>query len=72
MKINLHKILIRLCRDLNIDDRTCNYLTTRLNAEGYKFLTVTLPKLGKFLLRSIELGGIYYARKEDPDRKSVV
>lgn len=66
MKLDIHAISSHLYSDLGIDDDVRSYLLRRINSEGVKFATCTLPKLGKFILRAIELGSLAKARIEDP------
>lgn len=49
-------LLQAIAVDCGCDPFTVSYLTKRLQNEGVRFLTVTLPKLGKSVLRSLELG----------------
>lgn len=42
--------------DCDLDSYTVQYVLTRLRNEGVHFWTVTLPKLAKYILSSIELG----------------
>lgn len=51
---------LKLARDVGLDTPTVRYCLKRLAAEGIQFLTVTLPKLSKAVLRSLELG--YFKR----------
>lgn len=45
-----------LAKDLDIDPFTVRYCLGRLEKEGMRFLTVTLPKLTKSVLHSLECG----------------
>lgn len=60
MYLNIDKLFTCLLRDLCIDNVSRDYLVRRLNAEGTKFLTVTLPGLWKTTLFSIERGFFDY------------
>lgn len=60
MYLNIDKLFACLLRDLCIDNVSRDYMTRRLNAEGVKFLTVTLPGLWKSTLISIERGFFDY------------
>jgi len=48
----------KIATDCDLDPYTTRYCINRLRAEGIKFWTVTLPKLAKFVLHSIECGRI--------------
>lgn len=48
-------LLGAVASDCGCDSYTISYLVRRLNSEGVRFLTVNLPKLGKSVLRSMEL-----------------
>lgn len=63
MEINLKQAFCRLANDVDLDPLTIGYCSRRLKIEGYKFLTVTLPKLAKAVLKSLELG--YFDRPTD-------
>jgi hypothetical protein len=63
MKVNLEQLFKRIATDCDLDPYTVSYCTNRLRAEGAKFLTVTLPKLAKSVLTSIEAG--YFIRPTD-------
>lgn len=65
MQVKLTSILVCLANDCAVDTLTIGYLVRRLQSEGIGFLTVTLPKLAKAVLRSIEIG--YFDYKEHPD-----
>lgn len=56
MEIDLINAFYCLANDVGVDPYTIGYCLRRLRSEGYKFLTVTLPKLGKAVLRSLEVG----------------
>jgi hypothetical protein len=49
-------LLEAIAVDCGCDPYTVSYLLKRFRNEGVRFMTVTLPKLGKSVLRSIELG----------------
>lgn len=49
-------LLHSIATDCGCDPYTIRYLINRLRNEGVRFLTVTLPKLSKSVLRSLELG----------------
>lgn len=61
--LKLDKSFRRLATDVGLDSRTVRYCLNRFKAEGVKFFTVTLPKLSKSVLRSLELG--YFQRPTD-------
>lgn len=54
--INLLEAFSCLCDDIGLDPQTVGYCLRRLKAEGVPFLTVTLPKLARHVLLSIESG----------------
>lgn len=54
--IRLNDIFSRLARDCGLDRPTVYYCLQRAKHEGARFYTVTLPKLAKALLRSLEVG----------------
>lgn len=54
--LSWERSLSAMAIDNGLDSYTVRYLTNRLRAEGVKFLTVTLPKLGKSLLFSASIG----------------
>jgi hypothetical protein len=56
LTVELDKLVRKLAADLHIDSYTVNYMLQRFRAEGIKFLTVTLPKLAKAVLKGIEAG----------------
>lgn len=56
MEQNFELLLRSLAYDVRLDSFTVNYCCFRLQCEGTKFLTVTLPKLSKAVVRSLELG----------------
>jgi hypothetical protein len=49
-------IFRRLADDVNLDLATRIYCTNRIKSEGLQFLTITLPKLSKAVLASLEKG----------------
>lgn len=55
-RLNLIDVIDRLAYECSIDPETVNYCKTRLKNEGLKFLTVTLPKLSKAIIVSLEEG----------------
>lgn len=60
MNLDLPRVLKRLAHDVDLDSRSLGYCLRRLSAEGPQFLTITLPRLSKAVLRSLELG--YFER----------
>lgn len=60
--LDLEILMRNLMIDLDFDDKTVNYCTTRLKSEGVHFLTKTLPELSKRVLLSLELG--YFDRTD--------
>lgn len=62
-RIDWIQVLNRLGRDCDIDLYTLSYLRHRFEYEGVKLLTVTLPKLAKAVIRSVEIG--YFDRPTD-------
>lgn len=58
-----------LLKDLCIDEYTRSYLLSRLDAEGTRFLTATLPGLWKSVLTSIERGRYDYRTNTSFSRK---
>lgn len=56
INLDFASIVKKLAIDCGIDSYTVTYVVRRLNAEGPKFLTVTLPSLSKRVLSSIEKG----------------
>lgn len=56
MKLDYTHMFKRLAVDVDLDQFTYRYCAQRLKREGLQFLTVTLPKLSKAVLRSLELG----------------
>jgi hypothetical protein len=56
LSISFATIFERLAIDCDLDKNTVQYCLRRLRAEGLKFWTITLPKLAKSILKSIELG----------------
>nr|APG77192.1 hypothetical protein [Sanxia levi-like virus 1] len=69
MYLNIDKLFACLLRDLCIDNVSRDYLLRRLNAEGVKFLTVTLPGLWKSTLISMERGFFVYEENTSFARK---
>lgn len=62
--LNLLTLVRTLSKDLGLDSRDVKYVITRLRSEGLQFLTITLPKLVKCVLRGLELGSFKRARDE--------
>lgn len=62
METDLELLLRNLAYDVRLDSFTINYCAFRFKCEGIKFLTVTLPKLSKAVVRSLELG--YFDRTD--------
>lgn len=62
--INLLTLVRTLSKDLGLDSRDVKYVITRLKSERLQFLTITLPKLVKCVLRGLELGSFQRARDE--------
>lgn len=60
MDVNVVTLFRCVASDVALDPLTTRYCITRLKSEGLKFWTVTLPKLSRTVLRSLELG--YFAR----------
>lgn len=56
LSIDIRKHFGFLLRDLEVDEESRDYLVRRLDAEGPKFLTVTLPALWKVVLTGLETG----------------
>lgn len=56
MHLSIVKHFTCLLQDLCIDEESRDYLVRRLNNEGPKFLTVTLPALWKVVLTGLETG----------------
>lgn len=56
MELDLCTLFTKVARECDLDSFTLVYCLRRLKSEGVKFLTVTLPKLSKAVLRSLELG----------------
>lgn len=63
MYIDLLEVFRSVATDIDLDPCTVKYCVRRIKSEGLKFLTVTLPKLSKAVLRSLELG--YFDRPTD-------
>lgn len=64
LTLDLCSVFERLSVDCDLDKTTVQYCLRRLRAEGLKFWTITLPKLAKSVLNSIELGRFDPARDE--------
>lgn len=60
LKVHYFDLLTSLCRDLGLDPRSTGYLQHRTRCEGITFLTKTLPRLSKAVLKSLEKG--YFER----------
>lgn len=56
MKIDLIKMFTKLASDVDLDPFSFKYCVRRINSEGVKFLTETLPNLSKTVLLSLEKG----------------
>lgn len=56
MDIDLDQAIRKLARDVDLDSFSLGYCLKRFHVEGISFLTKTLPKLAKSVLRSIEIG----------------
>lgn len=54
--IRLANVVINLAADVGLDSTTVDYVLRRARFEGLAFLTVTLPKLAKSVLLSLEIG----------------
>lgn len=52
-----------LAVDTNLDETTLNYLITRFESEGIKFLTVVLPKFVQWVEFSIDIGILHRPNK---------
>lgn len=61
------QIFSALSKDLALDSATITYCKKRIAHEGIAFLTVTLPKLSKAVLRFIEIGYFDYKNLKDYD-----
>lgn len=62
MTIYAQTLFRKLALELSLDLGTVTYCIRRFKSEGMQFFTVTLPKLSKCVLRSLELG--YFDRNE--------
>lgn len=62
MDIDYSTAFLRLVSDIDLDPFSVKYCMKRLKNEGIQFLTETLPKLGKSVLKSLELG--YFDRTD--------
>lgn len=56
MEISLVTLFKRLAFEVDLDPLTVRYCLRRICSEGVQFLTITLPKLSKAVLASLELG----------------
>lgn len=63
MKVNYIELFESLAIDVGLEARTLKYCVLRLKNEGVQFLTITLPKLSKAVLKSLELG--FFERPTD-------
>lgn len=61
--VALSSVINKLALDLQIDLTDRNYVLRRLQREGVKFLTVTLPNFSKFVIRSCSLGFLDHKNK---------
>lgn len=56
ISIDLPLLVANLAIDMGICDFDRTYILKRLNSEGHKFLTISLPKFAKHVLLSLERG----------------
>lgn len=63
MEIQVSSLFKSISFEVDLDPFTTKYCLSRLKVEGYKFWTVTLPKLSKAVLKSLEKG--YFERPTD-------
>lgn len=56
MEISILNVLESLAHDVRLDPFTKAYVIRRYKSEGIRFLTVTLPKLSKAVIASLEKG----------------
>lgn len=56
--LRFEKIVVSLSTDLKLDPHDRNYILRRLQQEGVKFLSVTLPKFSKFAIECVTAGHI--------------
>lgn len=54
--LDFYQLFRRVAADCDLDSSTVRYCLNRLKSEGLKFWTVTLPRLAKCVLYSIEKG----------------
>lgn len=56
LTLDFYQLFKEVATDCDLDKSTVQYCLKRLRAEGLKFWTITLPKLAKCVLYSIEMG----------------
>ncbi len=56
LTLDFYQLFEKVASDCDLDKSTIQYCLRRLRAEGLKFWTITLPKLAKCVLYSIEFG----------------
>jgi hypothetical protein len=66
VSIPLDELFKEVASDCDLDSYTVRYCIQRLRKEGIKFWTVTLPKLAKYVLYSIEEGSLIQDPKVKP------
>lgn len=57
-QVDFIQLFKKLATDLELDTLTVSYCVRRLRAEGLRFWTVTLPKVTRWVLQSIEAGSL--------------
>lgn len=65
-EVDLCAVFSRLATDFDLDVQTRRYCINRIKNEGAKFLTSTLPNLGKLVLHALESGDFAYSRENFP------
>lgn len=60
LTLDLYQLFREVATDCDLDKSTIQYCLRRLRAEGLKFWTITLPKLAKCVLYSIEYGAFQH------------
>lgn len=61
VSLDLSRVITALCSDLDIDTVSVNYILSRHQSEGIKFLTEALPRVSKTVIMSLEMG--FFDRK---------